>query len=260
MGIFSFIIKRVVPIPRFMDYQSFAFVGAHPDDIEVACGATVARLSRLGKRICYIIATDGRYGTDDINMSTDKLISIREAEAISAAKVMGVEDVRFLGFPDGGNYSVNDMKDKIAIELAKFKPDIVFTSDNHMKAETHPDHINVGRATEIAMLYCIYPLMMRDLGMDEIANPKGIAYYYTDKPNTFYKLSKADVKKREESLAEHKSQFLCSDERIKEFNLLNKGLKLLNIRYGLRRLTRYADSYRVLSNMHMHCVTDASKF
>lgn len=260
MGLFKFIIKRVVPIPKITKYDSFAFVGAHPDDIEVGCGPTVARLTAMGKRVCFIVATDGRYGTQDKNLDKNELIATRQQEAINAAKVLGVNDVRFLGFPDGGDYDVKKLKDKIAIELALFKPDIIFTIDNHVKAELHPDHIQTGQATETAMLYCYFPLMMRDLGVEETAKPKGIAYYYTDKPNSYVKVKSEHMKLRVKALNEHKSQFLCDDEMIKNYGLLCTLFKILGVRFGFRRLTRYADAYRVLSVLHTHCVPDASEF
>lgn len=260
MSLFTFIIKRAVPIPKLLNYNSYAFVGAHPDDIEVGCGSTVARLTSMGKRVCFIIATDGGYGTLDPSLDKETLIKIRQEEAVKAAALLGVDDVRFLGFPDGGEYDMRRLKDKIAIELAKFKPDIIFTIDNHVKSEIHPDHIMTGRATEIAMLYSSFPLMMRDLGIEETAIPKGIAYYYTDKPNSYVKFNKQMLNMRFEALATHQSQFLCDEEMKKNFNLLKIVIRLMAKRYGIRRLYKYADAYRVLSIMHTHCLADASEF
>lgn len=259
MGLFKSILKRVVPIPKLLEYHSYAFVGPHPDDIEVGCGATVAKLAKMGKRICFIIATNGQYGSNDINVNKSELVELRKKEAIASARVLGVDDVRFLDFPDGGVYDIDDLKNKIAIELAKFKPDIIFTPDNHMKAEFHPDHLKTGRATEMAMLYCVFPLMMKDLGLNETASPKGIAYYYTDKPNTYINVTKT-FNDKVASIREHKSQFLGDEEKEKEFKMLCLYFKIMGIRYGLRRFCRYADGYRVLSSMHTHCAPDACDF
>lgn len=251
------ILKKAIPVPKLLEQNSFAFIGPHPDDIEVGCGATVAKLARMGKRICFIIATDGQYGSDNINTSKKQLIETRKQEAIASAKVLGVEDVRFLGFPDGGNYDINDMRNKIAIELSDFKPDIIFTPDNHMKAEIHPDHINAGRATEMAMLYCHFPLMMKDLGTDQTATPKGIAYYYSDRPNTYINVSKT-YEKKIQALEQHKSQFLDGENKLEEFKMLKLYFKIMAIRYGLKKFCKYADGYRVLSSLHTHCAPDAS--
>jgi LmbE family N-acetylglucosaminyl deacetylase len=252
--------KKVVPIPKLLEHDSYAFIGAHPDDIEVGCGPTVARLVEMGKRICFIVATDGRYGMYDPEMTVEKTVELRKKEAVKAAEVLGVKDVRFLGFPDGGGYDVNELKDKIAIELADFEPDLIFTIDNHVKSETHPDHINCGRASEIAMLTCTLPLMMRELGVNKTAKPKGIVYYYTDKPNSYIKIKKRHLLKRIEALEAHHSQFIAGGEMSENFHLLKLLFKVMAIRYGLKSFRVYADAYRALSVMHLHCAPDASDF
>lgn len=259
MGLLKAILKKAVPIPKLTECNSFVFIGPHPDDIEVGCGATVSKLAQMGKRLCFIIATDGQYGSMDRNTDKKELIRIRKEESISSARLLGVDDIRFLDFPDGGVYNIDELKNQIAIELAKFKPDIVFTVDNHMKAEIHPDHLNTGRATEMAFLYCSMPLMMKDLGVNEVASPKGLAYYYTDKPNSYINVTKT-FNDKIQSIKIHKSQFLASKDKEKEFKMLCLYLKLMAIRYGAKRLCRYAESFRVLSSLHLHCAPDASNF
>ncbi|HHU43010.1 MAG: PIG-L deacetylase family protein [Bacillota bacterium] len=257
MGLYKTILKKIVPIPKILEQDSFAFIGPHPDDIEVGCGATVAKLAKMGKRICFIVATDGRYGSSDPNVDIDKLIKTRQEEALASAKILGVEDVRFLGYSDCGDYTVEELSKKIAIELAKFKPDLIFTPDNHLRSETHPDHIKTGRASEIAMLRCAFPLMMKDLGIDEVAQPKGIAYYYTDKPNTYINVSKT-YEDRISALKAHKSQFLSNEKLEQEFKMMQLYFKFTAIRHGLKRFYKYADAYRVLSVIHTHCAPEGS--
>lgn len=251
------ILKKIVPIPKIIDQASFAFVGAHPDDIEVGCGATVSKLAKMGKRICFIIATDGRYGSNDINMDKEKIIETRKKEAIASAKILGVDDVRFLGFSDCGDYTVEEMSKKISVELANFKPDIIFTADNHLKSEVHPDHIKSGRATEIAMIRCAFPLMMRDLGINEVARPKGIAYYYTDKPNTYINISKT-YNDKITALKEHKSQFLIDEKAAQDFKMMQLYFKFSAMKLGLKRFYKYAESYRVLGVVHTHCAPEGA--
>ncbi len=254
MSLFTFLIKRVLPIPKIEKQERYVFVGPHPDDIEVACAPTVAKLSAMGKEICFIIVTDGRCGTDDINLAGDKLVNIRKQESIEAAKILGVTDVRFLGFPDAGAYDVEKVADKIAVEFADFKPDLIFACDNHTKSECHPDHIKVGRATEIAMFYS-KPKMI-SLGTESIAQPKGIAYYYAYKPNTYINVSKYFSFKKK-TLEAHKSQFEAEGHE-DDIKMMLVYFKILAIRYGIRKCCRYADSYRVLSSLYLHCAPDAS--
>lgn len=251
--------KRIVPIPRILDNDAFAFIAPHPDDIEIACGGTIAKLTKLGKRVCIIIATDGRYGTQDTNANLSELVQTRQNEAIASAKLLGVSDVRFLGFSDGGDYDIKEMSNKIAIELATFKPDLIFTADNHVKSELHPDHLNTGKATETALLTCSFPHMMKNLGVSEVASPKGIAYYYTNKPNRYVNITKTFNTKLE-AISQHISQFLYDENAKKEFKLLSLYMKITAIRFGLRKFCRYAEAFRVLSILHTHCAPEASEF
>ena len=64
MGLTRFVLNFAAKTPNLLDYQTFLFVGPHPDDIEIGAGATVSKLVSLGKKVVFVICTDGRYGTD----------------------------------------------------------------------------------------------------------------------------------------------------------------------------------------------------
>jgi LmbE family N-acetylglucosaminyl deacetylase len=258
MGLFIALMKLALPLPKFEKCESFAFIGPHPDDIEVACGPTIDKLVKMGKRVCFIVCTNGQYGSNDPAMTKENMVKIREKEAIAAAKVLGVTDVRFMGFPDGGEYDLKKMKDKIAVELVKFKPDIVFTADPHLRSEIHPDHLQAGRAGELAFFYSQFSLMMRDLGIEDRAYPKAIAYYYTDRPNYFFKIKKENMEARIKALETHESQFIADDEMKKNFNYLKLYFKITAFKHGSKRLHLKADGYRVMLPLHTHCAPEAS--
>ena len=63
MGITKLAIKFAAPFPKVQNFDRYLFVGPHPDDIEIGAGATVAALAAQGKNICFLICTNGRYGT-----------------------------------------------------------------------------------------------------------------------------------------------------------------------------------------------------
>ena len=64
MSFLTWILKKfVVPIPKVENFEHYLFIGPHPDDIEVGAGATVSRLVEMGKKVTYLIATDGCYGS-----------------------------------------------------------------------------------------------------------------------------------------------------------------------------------------------------
>ena len=75
-------------------------VTAHPDDSEFGAGGTVAKLTKEGKTVTYCIVTNGNKGSSDRSMTPERLVKIREEEQRNAARVLGVEAVDFLGFPD----------------------------------------------------------------------------------------------------------------------------------------------------------------
>jgi LmbE family N-acetylglucosaminyl deacetylase len=75
-------------------------VTPHPDDAEFGVAGTVARLTKEGKEVVYVVCTNGDKGTDDINFDPRELARIREQEQLEAAKVLGVREVIFLRHPD----------------------------------------------------------------------------------------------------------------------------------------------------------------
>jgi len=76
-------------------------IGAHPDDVEFGCGATLAKWARAGCELHHLVLTDGSKGTWDGADDTEALIALRREEQVAAARLLGGGDVRFLGFVDG---------------------------------------------------------------------------------------------------------------------------------------------------------------
>ena len=70
--------------------QRALVVSPHPDDAEFGCGGTVARLTQMGKEVCYLVATNGNKGGRDTDMTADYLVNTRQDEQRRAAEVLGV--------------------------------------------------------------------------------------------------------------------------------------------------------------------------
>ena len=74
---------------------------AHPDDAEIGTGATIAKWIENGSEVVYVLATTGSSGSNDKNMTSNKIVDIRSNEQIEAANVLGVKEIISLNFIDG---------------------------------------------------------------------------------------------------------------------------------------------------------------
>src|SRR5262245_5986967 len=80
--------------------KKIAVIMAHPDDAEFICAGSVARWVDEGHEVVYVLLTSGDKGSDDPEMTPERLVATREAEQREAARILGVKDVVFLKYPD----------------------------------------------------------------------------------------------------------------------------------------------------------------
>ncbi|PKP14356.1 MAG: bacillithiol biosynthesis deacetylase BshB1 [Bacteroidetes bacterium HGW-Bacteroidetes-3] len=106
-------------------------IGAHPDDVELGCGATLAKEISLGKKVGILDLTKGELGTRGS-------AEIRAEEAKNGAKILGVEVRENLGFADG--FFVNDEKHQLEIIkiIRKYQPEIVLCNAFDDRHIDHP--------------------------------------------------------------------------------------------------------------------------
>jgi LmbE family N-acetylglucosaminyl deacetylase len=132
-------------------YKRVLLVVAHPDDPEFLFGAAIAKLVADGAVVRYIVCSDGANGSRDSNLPSEEIVAIRAQEQRAAAAALGVAEVVFLGFPDGGLFAGCELRVAIAREIRRFKPDLLLTHFPHRVVDlpidaSHPDHIAVGEA------------------------------------------------------------------------------------------------------------------
>lgn len=145
-------------------------VVAHPDDAEFGSGGTIARWASEGLEIVLVVATDGSKGSADLDMSSDRLIQIRQQEERDAAEVLGIREVVFLGYPDGYLEHTLDLRKDIARAIRQYKPDRLITMAPYRSFSinayiNHPDHLAVGDAT----LAAVYPTARDRLTFPDLA-------------------------------------------------------------------------------------------
>lgn len=255
MGITKLALKFAAKVPDITSFNTYLFVGPHPDDIEIGAGATVSKLVSMGKNVVFVICTDGRYGTDWTELSGEELIETRRREAIASAKVLGVSDVRFLNFSDGAFYDEKDLRKEIAKVTGEVQPDAVFAPDPCVTSECHPDHLNVGNAVRNIAVLSANPGIMAQLATQP-ADIKALCYYMTAKPNC-YVSTNGHLEKQFTSIFDcHLSQFPREGGPADSIRLY---LKLRSVEFGIRSLKGNAEGFRVLAPVHMHCLPEAGR-
>ncbi len=136
----------------------------HPDDAEFGIAGTVVRLTREGKRVVYVVCTNGDKGTSDMNMKPEELVKIREQEQLAAAKLLGVSDVVFLRYPDQGLEDTHDFRRALVRVIRRYRPSVVATADPYRKYMWHRDH----RITAQVTLDAVFPYARDHLSYPEL--------------------------------------------------------------------------------------------
>ncbi len=124
---------------------------AHPDDAEFSCGGTIARWAAEGHHITMCVVTNGDRGSDDPAMTPGQLAETRFVEQWDAARILGVEDVIFLGWQDGMVVADLDLRRDLTRIVRRVRPDIVILGDPGIRYYgteyiNHPDHNAVAEA------------------------------------------------------------------------------------------------------------------
>jgi len=122
-------------------------VTPHPDDAEFGVGGTVVHWVRQGKEVVYIVCTNGDKGTENAKVKPDELAGIRQKEQLKAAKILGVKEVVFLGYPDQSLEDTPEFRKEIVRLIRIYRPDIIVTSDPYRRYIWHRDHRIVGQVT-----------------------------------------------------------------------------------------------------------------
>ena len=193
---------------------------AHPDDPEFFCGGTFAKWAAAGKEIIFVLATSGDKGSNDLNMTSEQLVSIREAEERAAAARLGVKEVIFLRYPDGELQPTLDLRRQLARLIRLKQPGIVVTNDptarwygfNYIN---HPDHRAIGDAA----LDAVFPAARDHLTFPELYREEGLAPHKveqvylcgTHEPNVRVDTT-GFLETKIAALTEHKSQIADMDE------------------------------------------------
>lgn len=109
-------------------------IGAHPDDLELACGGTLAKYSKEGADITMAYATNGDMGHKEI--LPEELAEIRKAEAQAANELIGAKLI-WMDYPDEWLFSNRNARETFIDVIRRARPDVIIT---HCSSDYHPDH------------------------------------------------------------------------------------------------------------------------
>jgi LmbE family N-acetylglucosaminyl deacetylase len=148
------------------DWTTALAVVAHPDDMEYGAAAAVARWTGQGKSVAYLMVTDGEAGIS--TMAPDVVGPARRLEQVAACREVGVEDVGFLGLPDGLLVEGPELRAVLAEAIRRHRPDVLL-SINHRDtwggpSWNHVDHRAVGRGLLDAARDAANPWIFPDAG------------------------------------------------------------------------------------------------
>jgi bacillithiol biosynthesis deacetylase BshB1 len=118
-------------------------IGAHPDDVELGCGATVAQLAAAGRKVGIVHLTRGEAGTRGTPQQ-------RQAEAERAAEALGAAELAFLDCGDAALRTGEPEEDALIALLRRWRPELVL---GPTPVDRHPDH---GRAHQLVAAACFY--------------------------------------------------------------------------------------------------------
>ncbi|MBL8777593.1 MAG: PIG-L family deacetylase [Acidimicrobiales bacterium] len=152
------------PMPE--DWDRALAVVAHPDDMEYGAAAAVARWTGQGKWVGYVLVSDGEAGIQA--MAPAEAGPLRRHEQVASCGVVGVEDVEFLGHPDGAIVEGLELRADLAAAIRRHRPDVVlsinFRDSWGGPSWNHADHRAVGRALLDAVRDAANPWCFPDRG------------------------------------------------------------------------------------------------
>jgi N-acetylglucosamine malate deacetylase 1 len=208
-------------------------IGAHPDDVELGCGATLAKEISKGKKVGIIDLTRGELGTRGT-------AETRDEESTESANILGITLRTNMEFADG--FFVNDKRHQIELikMIRKFQPDIVLCN------AIDDRHIDHGKGSKLVSDACFLSGLLKidtkiedEDGWQEPWRPKHVYHYIQWKniePDFVVDVSGFMNKKMEAVLA-YKTQFFDAKSKEPETPISSKNFTD-SIEYRARDLGR----------------------
>lgn len=220
--------SKEVNLPEPLDVIA---VGAHPDDVEIGCGGTLAAMVRQGLRVGIVDLTDG----EPTPLSTGPEVRLQEAR--KAAEILGVHVRETLTLPNRRLFDGFDERVQLAKVFRRYRPRLVLgIADKTPMAS--PDHWQAMQLTDAAVFYSrltkwdevfenlpvhrIEKQIWYPLGLQNFSLPDGGGRFVSDISDTL------EVKL--ESIRAYQTQFPPGKQRV--FQLVESQNRLLGTSAG----------------------------
>lgn len=233
----------------FKNKKRVLVIMPHPDDAEIYCGGTIARLIGEGKEVGIVKLTWGSKGCKQERISEGELRRIREREDRAAMQVLGIKEENnfYLGIEDGTIENDLETIGKVALQIRLFKPDLIITTnpehivirfDKGINWVNHRDHRNTAKnAIDAAYPYSrdllFFKEHFRNLEAKSHTTTEFLLTDYYEHPDLVFidVTDYADI--RTKALASHASQYSLKDaqESTDFFTKHPSGRRFERLRY-----------------------------
>ncbi len=235
------------PVPA-----SVLVIVAHADDMDFYCSGLLAKWIKQGTEVNLVVVTSGDKGSNVFGTDPQRLVLTREQEQLASAKIVGIQEVVFLHYPDGELVFANkrNLQSDIVRQIRRFKPEILVTHDPMTRLKrVHSDHRTVGEvvrdaAFPISEICNCYPEQINLEGL-ETWQAHRLMYFDTDLPNYFVDIQEV-LQTKIKAISQH-----CSQEYIftggSASCITNRASKI-GAKYGLEA----AEEYLVINLVESH--------
>ncbi|MGI9615979.1 MAG: PIG-L deacetylase family protein [Acidimicrobiales bacterium] len=184
-------------------------IGAHPDDIDFGCGATLAKWAADGCVVNVLVCTDGSKGTWDPDADDAELVATRQEEQRAAAAALGATgEVGFLGYVDGELDSSLEQRAQVAWWIRRTKPSVVLGHDPWKRYRLHPDHRHAGLLVTDGVVAARDPKFFADQPFGH-HRPDSLLLFEADEPDHVEDVT-GHLDAKLAALLSHTSQFVST--------------------------------------------------
>ena len=185
-------------------------VGAHPDDIELYAGSTLAMWAAAGCEVHHLVCTDGSRGSWDESADMAALVATRRREQHDAAIRLGATgEVVFLDRIDGELEADRATAHEVAAWIRRIRPEVLLGHDPWRRWRLHPDHRAAGFIVTDGVVAARDPHFLTDLGIPH-HRPDLLLLFDTEEPDHPVQVNDDAATAKVEALLAHRSQWLST--------------------------------------------------